>query len=288
MSADRQGDRDEPHLPPRPRFLDVVGAVQRIGDPDHRRRTAPQRDQQPECEHAAVVAFARFCSCSRMNRQHVRRARSSPSPEHRVDRLRRHEARERDHAHYRRHQRQEEVVGQLRGEAEHVVRARFLDRSRGSSRQVNGMSNARNMPEGGASGLPVKRVMTARVLERWPAHTGRSSFGPAMNRPMARRPFTACSFFDANAPGEARGDGLRRESVTRGCPVAARIGPRRACRQHHPSGFRQRLAGGAINRLLIGRIRFQDRLKSGRVQQTPQLRTNGGDSRIAPLDALSL
>ena len=57
-TPDGECDRGQPNLPPRARLLDVVGAIERVGDADHRRRTAPQRHQEAKGEQAAVVPAA--------------------------------------------------------------------------------------------------------------------------------------------------------------------------------------------------------------------------------------
>lgn len=51
----RQGDRDEPALPPGTPFCDVVGAIQGIDHPNHGRRAAPDGADDPEGKKAAVA-----------------------------------------------------------------------------------------------------------------------------------------------------------------------------------------------------------------------------------------
>ena len=127
-----QPQRQQPYLPPGPPFVDVVRAVERVDQAHQGRRAAPERDDKPEGQDSAVVTFGDLPDLGLEDRDDIAghdATERADDPVHEV--LEREEARKGDADQNRREQREEEVIGELRGQAEAVVRHELL----GSPRQ---------------------------------------------------------------------------------------------------------------------------------------------------------
>ena len=120
--ADGQAHGDQADLPPWPRLLDVVGAVQRVDDRDQCRRTAPECPQHAKREQAAALGVSEALHLVLDEFQDLGRDHRPEDARQIVgQRLQREEAGQRQPEQDGREQREEEVVRQLRGHAEHVV-----------------------------------------------------------------------------------------------------------------------------------------------------------------------
>ncbi len=103
-------------------FLDVVGGVERADQADERGRAAPQRAEDAEREQAALIGLGDAAHLFGDQLHDVWRRDSREAAHHLIrDAIDREEAREREQEQQGRKQREDEIVGQLRGESEAVV-----------------------------------------------------------------------------------------------------------------------------------------------------------------------
>ena len=124
-------DGEEPHLPPGPRFLDVVGAVQRVDRPQHRRRAAPQRDEEAERQDAPVLTLRDLPDLVLDDRDDVGRHDPAERRDDAIQEvLERKEAGQRDADQDGGEEGEEEVVRELGREPEAIVGHELLDRAR--------------------------------------------------------------------------------------------------------------------------------------------------------------
>jgi hypothetical protein len=117
----RQENRREAHLPPRPPLVDVVGAIESVDDADHCRRRAPERKQQTEGQHARVVAIAQAGELIAEDLNDVGGREAAQTLKEIAEDVRGQKTGEREHAYNGGHQTEKEVIGQLGGQSEDVV-----------------------------------------------------------------------------------------------------------------------------------------------------------------------
>ena len=128
---DGQPERDQLDLPPWPRFLDVVGLVQRADDRVDAGRGAPDGPEHAQGEQPAVLLVGNLEDLILDDGEHLAGRDAGEVAGDRVEEPRDgKEADDRDEEEQRRKERQEEVVRQLRREAQAVIREDLAIRAR--------------------------------------------------------------------------------------------------------------------------------------------------------------
>jgi hypothetical protein len=120
--TERESDGKEPNLPPGPSLLDVVGAVQGTDNRNERRGTAPQRAGDAEGEQSAILVVGEPPHLLLDEFEDLRGHERAEGARYIVgDVGERKEAGEREQKQDGRKQGEEEVVGELSRQSEHIV-----------------------------------------------------------------------------------------------------------------------------------------------------------------------